>query len=718
MATLIEVPSFDFTSFYYPELLRELILFNRINSPEITDENQNEPYVQILRAFALVGHLNNVNLDIAANETLFQTTRLLKSLQSHLKLIDVQLNQNIPASADVVLEFSKIFLVSTNIVPLNSKFATEETEELEQINFSSIIDYTIDPTNVPTAVFQEDATVFGANKTVEASTDSVFFDMFDTTPAALDDKLYIGHKDILWDTIEFIFNTFGSDFTGVWEFYNGSTDDENPDIVTDMGGFLTVNLTTLLGTDDRTNTLVTITYTPSGVSETVNSYYSGGINYIDTVGILGQTSVSTDETDYSVGTVWNPLTNVVDGIIDFTQDGSITFQLPQTETENWIKTIINNVEAYWIRFRVISHTGTMPSIDRIKIDSGKQYLLVQTSQGVEVEDNPLGSSSGLANQSFILSQTPLIEISLVINVDEGDGFTEWNIVDNFLNSTATSKHYTTDIAANNTITITFGDGTQGKIPTIGIDNIQAQYKIGADIDGNVGANTININKAGISFVNRVLNPRGAKGWIQKEGATPEDIERLKIAGPASLRTRNRAVTTDDVEYLATQFESSSGNKLVSRALAIEETFGVKTIELVTVGLGGIALTVNEQIELEQYFNGDSAAGIEGVLIANHELTTVNYTPKVIDIVATVTGGTTTEIENALTALLNPNAIFSDTGLFRWNFGDEVPRSLISAEIFNVDLTSIKKVVLTTPAIDTVLDARELPAIGSISITID
>ena len=67
MATTIEIPSFAFGSLRYAEILEALIQFKRQNVPEMTDESEFEPLIQLLRAFALVGHLNNVNLDILAN---------------------------------------------------------------------------------------------------------------------------------------------------------------------------------------------------------------------------------------------------------------------------------------------------------------------------------------------------------------------------------------------------------------------------------------------------------------------------------------------------------------------------------------------------------------------------------------------------------------------------------------------------------------------------
>ena len=232
-------------------------------------------------------------------------------------------------------------------------------------------------------------------------------------------------------------------------------------------------------------------------------------------------------------------------------------------------------------------------------------------------------------------------------------------------------------------------------------------------DGNVGARTITVNKAGIAFVDRVFNPRAAIGFQFKEGSTQEDLARLKIAGPATLRVRNRGITPDDFEFLATEFTTASGAKLVTRALAVEETFGIKTIELIVVGITGGLLTQNQLDDLDVFFNGSKPDNIKGVGLTNHEVTSVNYSPRIIDVVATVQGGNAATIENALRALLNPEAKFDDGVTFRWDFDDIVPIAIISSEIINTDPKNIKNVSLTLPAADIDLSAKELPLAGII-----
>ena len=78
MATqVIETPGgIAFAGFYYPEILRELLAFLRNNKDRIglTDENEFEVHVQLVRSFALVGHLNNTRLDVVATELLLDSS--------------------------------------------------------------------------------------------------------------------------------------------------------------------------------------------------------------------------------------------------------------------------------------------------------------------------------------------------------------------------------------------------------------------------------------------------------------------------------------------------------------------------------------------------------------------------------------------------------------------------------------------------------------------
>jgi hypothetical protein len=712
MATIVEVPDFNFRAFYYAEILDALITYRRTFAPEITDENEHEPYVQLERAFALVGHLNNVLLDFAAKESLLPTATLRSSVKNILKLIGYELSEATPSSVELLLELSKVFNAPATYVPARSNFATPADVDVDSVVFENLVDYDVERTDRAGGVFALESSVF-TDYTTESYTPASPFTPW-TTPVA-GDILYIGHDSVMWDAVEFTLSGVGSGLDGTWEYYDGTFGDQNPDSVTDLGTQLEFDLTGLLGAQNRAGATVRAIFNNTSAFEDVVTTWNGSKN-IATTGLLGQVTPSTLAIDYTVGTEWHPLADLdstIDGTVNFTQSGTVAFELPQTVIKNWAKTTINGLEAFWIRYRIVNvSTPTSPSIDLVDITAGKQYALPLVTQGTTRAGEVMGSSLGTANQSFVTLRNEVIEASQTVYVDA----VAWDEVPNFLNSTSVDTHYTFEADDDGFGVVTFGNGSTGKIPPVGVDNITIDYRIGAEVDGNVGRGTIVLNQSGVAFINRLSNPRSATGWFQRRGSTAEDLELVKEEGPASLRTLNRAVTPTDVEDLTVAFIASNGSNPVSRAKGIEEGFGIKTIEVVVVGTGGGTVPNPVKIEIEDYFNGNEAAGIDGVLVLNHQVGVTDFVTKTIDVTATVFGGTATQIENAIKALLHPEAKTADGLRFEWDFGEEVPRSRIISQIF--DVLNVRKVTLTTPATDVSLAPKELPLYGTIILTVE
>ena len=84
----------------------------------------------------------------------------------------------------------------------------------------------------------------------------------------------------------------------------------------------------------------------------------------------------------------------------------------------------------------------------------KYLYSVKVVQGVSVSGELLGSSTGSKDQSFKLSYTPVILDSISVIINEGSGFEKWQKVDNFVDSTSTSKDFTVFINDNDEATIT------------------------------------------------------------------------------------------------------------------------------------------------------------------------------------------------------------------------------------------------------------------------
>ena len=716
MATEITIPDFDFSGFYYPQLLEALIEFKRRNVPELTDESAFEPFIQLLRATALVGHQNNVLIDLVANESTLPTAKLVESVRNMLRLIDFELRTASPAQADLVYELSKIFVTSAQVVPDFARAATAKEGDNPVIFFEALTGITIDPTDEHTYVLAEESGVF-TDFTIKANSPTPVVDDFIpwATPT-VGDILYWGHRQAMWNALSVVLASPAANIVGVFEVFDGDFSDGAPTSVADLGGTIELVLTSILGSTNRQGTTIRVALNESGAFEDLVSTWTGSANIVTTTGLLGQTTPTTDPTKYTVGSDWKILENATDEPANFTVDGKVEYTVPQSITEDWNSTEVDGKEAIWLRYRITEvSTPTPPTIRRTRMDEGKTFVKLLATQGKLRTDDPLGSSTGLANQEFVTTQDNFITGSQTVNVDG----IEWTSVSNFLNSLPGDRHYVIELGENDRATVVFGDGVNGRIPAIGVGNINITYRHFAQDDGNVGALSVTVDKTGLTFVNKIFNPRQASGWSEAQGASEASLEQAKVEGPASLRTKDVAIGPDDVEELTVSFTDSNGASPFSRAKAFEETFGPKTVEDVVVAKGGALATALQLAELELFFNGDKFAvpPVEKHIVANQEVTALNYTQKPINIVAVVTGKTTVAaVTNRLLQILQPEALKDDGVTFEWEFGGEVPRSRLSHEIFETD-ESITKVVLTSPPSDVPLTSRELPVAGTISIVV-
>lgn len=807
----IEVPDISFASFYYPEILRDALAFFRRKVAELglTDENEIEVHIQLIRAFAFVGHLNNTRLDTVATELLMDSLTLLESLKRLLRLIGIEVSSATPATVDLLLTLSEVITADTvDFIPDLAEFGTDavppipyealggqDLNRTDEVDFVYALERNRDGTDgvfsttspgsfqSATAAFIaadvgrmavfETATIFGNNgrfRIVEliSATEVRLVRIPDSEPPGLEtetgltwrimafsangasdvntlgapyftpwatpavaDALYIGHEHALWNRISLVINTIAVGVTGTWEYFDNQRSRFNPKTVTDnLDGTLTFDISSLVGLVDVTGVSVVVEYTPTNTKEIKQSVFASSENRITTATYLGQVAPSVDPTDYLITADWIPLDNLVDSTIStasFEVNADVDYDLPQTRERSWLITDINLQDAHWARFRIVSVAApTSPILDTVDIDQNEQFLVVVGTQGETIGPKVIGSSDGTQSQGFELPDNPLIDGTETIEVDEGGGgtFVEWTRQANFLSSLAASRHYVRESNAEGVATIRFGDGTAGKIPPVGVDNIRATSRIGADEDGNVGANTVVVNSDGTPQISEVTNPRAAKNWKQKDGGTEADIERLKRDAPAALRTRETGSNEDDVERLAIKiFVDRNGARPVARAFAEPEGFGPKTVKLLVVGAGGTTLSGAEKADLEEFYNGDRTARppVKGKISLNNQVTAVNFEPRPIVIVATVTwpNGNAESIRSALLALLTPLSLEEDGTTFTWDFAGTVGISRVYSEIHAVDPTIIRVPTLTLNGVaaSVALITNQLPTSIAASINV-
>jgi len=553
-----------------------------------------------------------------------------------------------------------------------------------------------------------------------------------SNPPVPGDKFYFGHTDIMWDRFDVVMAAAALGPEGVWEFYDNSETTVQPDsvVVDPSPGYLRFNLNSLLGITSAKGAHVKVQYIPTGYESNAVVDFSGGNNYVDISGYMGQVTPSDDAGDYLVFCNWRPIDitkfTTGTGMQKLTTSGYVKFNVPQSTSDRWERYQLYDIsagqqkEAYFLRYRIVDNPGVAvgPNLTSMEFVAGDQYVLFPTTQGRTVEDDPLGSSSGEQSQEFTLTRKPYILNSIRIFVDEGGGYIEWEEVDSFLTSYETDRHFRVDVQTDGSAIVVFGDGTNGRIPPIGTNNIAAIYRVGADQDGNIAAGVLSVNRDGVGVFREILNPRAGAFWVEADWDSIESMEKVKRRGPFNLRTMYRAVTPRDCEILAVSYVNTDGVRPVSRARAYEEAFGPKTVEIVVAGQGGAALPKTSREQLEEYFNGGDT--YRGVLVLNHEATITNYTPKQIGIQMEVVANpivTEAMVIQTLSFLISPTAVESDGVSYVWQFGQEVPLSRIVSEIFRISPGNVFKVTITSPTADIGLSANELPIFDPVNTNV-
>lgn len=297
------------------------------------------------------------------------------------------------------------------------------------------------------------------------------------------------------------------------------------------------------------------------------------------------------------GDEWTRL-NLRDGTAALTERGILAFSVPR-ETE--ASTLFGR-ERHWIRVSMAgdefarTETGLFARRDGAAGSAGPEKLSTASITQRErtartrtppvldgvypntawaenrttVENEPLGSSDGTADQTFEFADAPVLgaevwvdelgslskrerrrldadESTAVRTETDADGTVtafevRWTEVSNFFESNASSRAYVLSRSAG---TVTFGDGKRGSIPPSGENNVVATYRTGGGTDGNVAAGAVTGLDDNIDSVDEVRNPDPAEN-----GQDQEAVSEFVSRAPEQLRHRGKPVTRDEFESIA------------------------------------------------------------------------------------------------------------------------------------------------------------------------
>ena len=236
------------------------------------------------------------------------------------------------------------------------------------------------------------------------------------------------------------------------------------------------------------------------------------------------------------------------------ETGSLTLYLPSS----FSPTSLYGLEAFWLRCRIEQREALQGMYDEsprvTKIEPFSIGGTVYATHSVTVDGEMLGTSAGEPNQSFKLTNAPVLELRPEENLEvetmrSGElVFIPWERVDNFSNSTEAHRHYVLNMATGE---IDFGpsvrqqDGTvtqHGRIPENGRMIRFSCYRYGGGVDGNLPENALRTMLMSLAYIARVSNLKRAIG-----GRDQETLDALKLRAQSELQAQRRAVTAEDYE---------------------------------------------------------------------------------------------------------------------------------------------------------------------------
>ncbi|MFC4639751.1 putative baseplate assembly protein [Deinococcus hohokamensis] len=298
---------------------------------------------------------------------------------------------------------------------------------------------------------------------------------------------------------------------------------------------------------------------------------------------------------------WAPCEVEYDGTQAFNVSGELILRLPVMR-----EGVFFEQNGYWLRCRLTSeqmYNGykVSPDIEGLRVDA--RGITVPARHATVVHGEVLGQSDGVPGQQFKLLNTP------VLNLDPDDDVLEcvtpegqvqiYTPVVDFADSGADDLHFTLD-AMNGMVAfgpaVLQADGSVyrfGAVPPQEATLRMRRYQFGGGVIGNVPARALTVLKSSIPYVARVTNHVAAAG-----GRNAQTLDDAILKVPQVLRTRTRAVTADDYEYLAARVEGVARARCITPNMAAPGQTYPGQIRTLNVPPGQVTLALLPSVGLD------------------------------------------------------------------------------------------------------------------------
>ena len=234
---------------------------------------------------------------------------------------------------------------------------------------------------------------------------------------------------------------------------------------------------------------------------------------------------------------------------------------------------ISNATTSQIIFETVAEITVPPISNNI---NGSATVIA--NQGITVTNELIGIATGFGNQVFQLSQSPVINNTISISINN----VTYTQVNYLIDANSYDPVFSATTDANNVTFITFGDGVSGQIPPSST-NVYATYRVGGGADGNVASGSIEyiLTNAvpGLTVLNQDISVSG--DGAATGGSNPESTDSIRLSAPKSVRSLNRAVSITDYSDLVQQISG------ISQAVATASVFTSVTVYFAPAGDKGV-----------------------------------------------------------------------------------------------------------------------------------
>jgi predicted phage baseplate assembly protein len=172
-------------------------------------------------------------------------------------------------------------------------------------------------------------------------------------------------------------------------------------------------------------------------------------------------------------------------------------------------------------------------------------------------------SAATANQKFNLKQSPLTFVQSptptgrLSTLQVTANSVKWKEMRSLYQKGPSQQVFATLNQPGGGTTVLFGDNLEGATLPTGQNNIQASYRIGSGVAGNVGAGSITTLIDRPLGVSGVVNPMAATG-----GQDPQTVDDIRSDAPLSVLTLSRAVSdAGQPDHLAARLRQSADSDL-------------------------------------------------------------------------------------------------------------------------------------------------------------